>query len=121
MEYIPPSLSKELAVKANEILGNEVYVPAVHDPDVYHISTPQVVVLAMDQVKVSVSKWREPAMKQYNVDIRKVCIITRQPFGWDVNDNAIPRTHKLNFKISYLQGYDSLSWNDKHVFLNCFS
>ena len=56
MEYIPPSLSKELAVKANEILGNEVYVPAVHDPDVYHISTPQVVVLAMDQVKVSVSK-----------------------------------------------------------------
>ena len=56
MEYIPPSLSKELAVKANEILGNEAYVPSVHDPEVYHISTPQVVVLAMDQVRVSVSK-----------------------------------------------------------------
>ena len=56
VDYIPPSLSKELAVKANEILGNEVYVPSVHDPEVYHISTPQVVVLAMDQVRVSVSK-----------------------------------------------------------------
>ena len=56
VDYIPPSLSKELAVKANEILGNEVYVPSLQNPDVYHISTPQVVVLAMDQVRVSVSK-----------------------------------------------------------------
>ena len=55
-DYITPSISKEQAVKANEILANEVYVPSLQDPDVYHISTPQVVVLAMDQVRVSVSK-----------------------------------------------------------------
>lgn len=37
--YPPPSLSKELGLKANEILGEELYVPAIHDPEVYHLST----------------------------------------------------------------------------------